>query len=116
MTPLTRKSTSAFAFVLLFFLAAGAVDADQHSKIAFVSIRDGNDEIYVMNANGSDVTRLTNDPASDGGPAWSPDGLKIAFSSNRDGSYEIYIMNTDGSNVTRLTNYPESDTMPAWGP
>ena len=86
------------------------------AKIAFQSTRDGNLEIYVMNADGSNATRLTNHQQSDSRPAWSPDGLKIAFSSNREASYEIYIMNTDGSNVTRLTNYPEKGNMPAWGP
>ena len=73
-------------------------------RIAFVSGRDGNWEIYVMNADGSTQTRLTNNSASDLGPSWSPDGTKIAFFSDRDGDYEIYVMNSDGSNVTQLTN------------
>ena len=55
-------------------------------------------EIYVMNSDGSGVTRLTNDSAWDGMPSWSPDGARIAFVSYRDGNGEIYVMNTDGSN------------------
>jgi Tol biopolymer transport system component len=55
------------------------------------------EEIYVMNANGSGLTRLTNNMAVDGAPAFSPDGSKIAFTSDRDGNYEIYVMNADGS-------------------
>ena len=50
-----------------------------------------------MNADGSAQTRLTNNAAFDGAPAWSPDGTKIAFASNRDGDTQIYVMNADGS-------------------
>ncbi len=66
-------------------------------KIAFQSTRDGNDEIYIMNTDGSGQTNLTNNPAIDNLPTYSPDGIKIAFQSTRDGNDEIYIMNTDGS-------------------
>ncbi|WP_346817878.1 NTTRR-F1 domain [Bacillus paramobilis] len=86
------------------------------SKIAFTSTRDGNAEIYVMNADGSNQTRLTNNAASDSDPAWSPDGQKIAFSSTRDGNNEIYVMNADGTNQTRLTNNVAFDLNPAWSP
>jgi Tol biopolymer transport system component len=71
--------------------------------IAFVSNRDGNDEIYTINADGSGLTNLTNNPASDSGPAWSPNGQNIAFASNRSGEFAIYVMNADGSNVRRVT-------------
>jgi Tol biopolymer transport system component len=75
------------------------------SKIAFQSTRDGQPEIYVMNADGSGQTRLTNNPAWDTAPAWSPDGTKILFTSLRDGpmSPALYVMNADGSNQTRVT-------------
>jgi Tol biopolymer transport system component len=75
-----------------------------NGKIAFASNRDGNYEIYTMNADGSGLVNLTNHPADDRSPAFSPDGTRIAFTSNREGTYEIYTMNADGSNVTRLTN------------
>ena len=71
-------------------------------KLAFVSDRDGNSEVYVMNANGSGQRNLTRNPAFDADPAWSPDGRKIAFVSNRDGSYGVYVMNADGSGQRRL--------------
>jgi len=64
-------------------------------QIAFMSSRDGNDEIYIMNADGSGQTRLTDNPAYDAAPVWSPDGQRIAFYSTRDGNSEIYVMNAD---------------------
>ena len=86
-------------------------------KIAFQSNRDGNFEIYVMNADGSNPVRLTNNLAVDGSPAWSPDGTKVAFTSNRDGNFEIYVMNADGSNPVNLTNSPLAmNRNPAWSP
>ena len=85
-------------------------------KIAFVSNRDGNREIYVMNADGSGQTRLTNNPTFDFPPAWSPDGSRIAFGSDRDGNVDIYVMNADGSGLIRLTDNPARDSRPAWSP
>ena len=77
-----------------------------NTKIAFVSTRDGNHEIYVMNADGTNLINLTNHPtAADQHPSWSPDGRKIAFHSYRDGNSEIYVMNADGANPIRLTNH-----------
>ncbi len=84
--------------------------------IAFASNRDGNFEIYVMNADRTNVTRLTDNPAADRSAAWSPDSTQIAFDSTRDGRPEIYVMNADGSNPTRLTSHPAGDTGPAWSP
>jgi TolB protein len=87
-------------------------------KIAFSSNRDGNYEIYVMNADGSDVTRLTNvNNANDSSPSWSPDGEKIVFTSDRDSAFtEIYSMNADnGRRVTRLTDNNANDSSPNWG-
>lgn len=87
-----------------------------NGKIAFASNRDGNSEIYVMNADGSDPVRLTNDAAEDYAPVWSPDGTRIAFVSRRDGNDEIYMMNADGSSQTRLTTDALEDIDPAFSP
>jgi serine/threonine protein kinase len=85
-------------------------------RIAFISNRDGNNEIYAMNSDGSEVTRLTNNQADDTSPSWSPDGRRINFVSNRDDSYEIYVMNDDGSGITRLTTNQYGDWGPSWSP
>ncbi len=85
-------------------------------KIAFVSYRDGNNEIYVMNPDGSEQKRLTNNPGRDLYPSWSPDGKKIVFMSDRDRNKEIYVMNPDGSEQKNLTNNPALDTLPSWSP
>jgi tol-pal system beta propeller repeat protein TolB len=67
-------------------------------RIAFMSNRDGNYEIYVMHADGSDPLRLTCDSAEDRAPDWSPDGSHIVFQSNRPGHFEIYVL--DAANTT----------------
>ena len=76
------------------------------------------DDIYVMNADGSEPVRLTTDPAMDFDPSWSSDGTQIAFRSHRDatGAGEIYIMNADGSEQTNLTQNTFGDFSPAWSP
>lgn len=79
-----------------------------------------NREVYVMNVDGSGLARLTNDPASDTGPVWSPNGTKIAFISDRSSKpsmYDIYVMNADGTGVTNLTqSLAARDTSPTWSP
>jgi TolB protein len=83
-------------------------------RIAFYSERDGNAEIYVMNADGTGVARLTDSAADEGYPAWSPDGRSIAFDSDREGNFDIYAMDADGSNVRRLTGLPSREVSAAW--
>jgi len=85
-------------------------------KIAFTSYRDGSPEVYVMNADGTDPRNLTNHPAWDLDPAWSPDGSRIAFTSDRDGNEEVYVMNADGTDPRNLTNDPADETEPVWSP
>lgn len=85
-------------------------------RILFSSDRDGDDEIYVMDSDGANLVRLTNNPDSDIAPAWSPDRQRVAFSSDRDGNYEIYLMNADGTEQTRLTHHKANDWSPDWSP
>ena len=96
--------------------SGGTDDVLVDGQIVFASERDGNSEIYLVNTDGSGLTRLTDNAAFDGQPAWSPDGTKIIFASDRDGKSEIYTMNPDGSDMTNLTNDPASDHSPAWAP
>ena len=71
-----------------------------------------------MDADGDNPRNLTNNPASDSSPAWSPDGQRIVFVSYRDGAKnsEIYVMDADGNNPRNLTNNPASDESPSWSP
>lgn len=71
-------------------------------RVVFMSMRDGNWEIYIVNSDGTGLRRLTKDPAIDGLPTWSPDGNYIAFLSNRGGEWAIWVIRPDGSGLRRL--------------
>ncbi len=86
------------------------------TRIAFVSNRDGNGEIYVIDADGKNLRRVTKDEGEDSNPTWSPDGEWIAFASNRDGDLEIYVVRPDGKGLLQLTDNPTHDSEPAWSP
>ncbi len=98
------------------FVVVSGGDEKRLAQIAFASLRDENWEIYAMNADGSALSRLTEDPANDVAPNWSPDARRIAFASNRAGNFDIYVMNADGSGVTQLTDDPGDDFAPRWSP
>ena len=85
-------------------------------KIAFQSFRDGNDEIYVADEDGTNAMNLTGNVFSDRDPSWSPDGSLIVFTSNRDGNDDIYVMNADGSVPTNVSNDTADDDSPNWSP
>lgn len=87
--------------------------------IAFTSNRNGQNEIYLMNAVGAKLQRLTNNSANDSQPALSADGTKVAFVSNRDGNNEIYVQtigSTGGDSLKRLTTSTTDDLSPSWNP
>jgi TolB protein len=101
--------------------AAGSWSPDGR-RIAFFSNQEGNNEIYVVNVDGTGWKNLSQSPSSqDIDPQWSPDGKQIAFVTDRDGNREIYVMNADGSDPRNLTNHPLRDGEdgqygPLWSP
>ena len=91
--------------------AQGLTGGDRSSlsgRIAF----DNFDDVWTIDADGTDLTRLTHSPGPDFDPAWSPDGTQIAFRSERSGEPEIWVMNADGTGQHRLTR----GLSPAWSP
>ena len=108
---------------LAFLLAWPACGGDGSSfsgeptgRIVFISTRDGNEEIYVMNADGSGQTNLSNHERRDSEASWSPDGTLIAFKSSRGGPPNIFVMKPDGTDVTQITDTLAVDGGPHWSP
>ena len=73
-------------------------------------------DLYLMNADGTNVRRLTTHPDSDTTPTWSPSGAQIAFTSDRTGRPQIYIMNVDGSGLRRLPIPDAEADRATWAP
>jgi len=81
----------------------------------------GNSEVFIANRDGSEAYNLSNHPAHDGWPAWSPDGKKIAFASDRERkeNWQIYVIDIDGNNLTRITDFDSQGAefaKPQWSP
>jgi hypothetical protein len=84
-------------------------------QIAFTSVREGNQDVYVMNTDGTGQRRLMNIPENDGQPTWSPDGTQIAFETDRDGNWEVYRVNVGGPvALTPLSKHGLDDGAPSW--
>ena len=99
---------------------AGGSWSPDCSRIAFASNREGSigshDDIYTMNADGTDVVNLTKNPREDSQPDWSPDGTRIAYAGKIQGNSDIFAMNADGTGQTNLTDAPGLNLTPAWSP
>ena len=125
-----RRRFLFMAAPVIILVAGLASPADRTAHAAFPGpngqiafdrqLTGGNSEIFVMHADGSGQTNLTNDPAFDYFPAGSPDGRRIAFTRCPQPpapvNCEIFVMNPDGSGQTNLTNNPATDVRPAWSP
>lgn len=85
-------------------------------EIAFVTDRDGNSEIYIMDINGENLRNITRNDSLDFSPTWSYDGQNLYFYSKRDGNAEIYSIKTDGTDLNRLTNHFSPDVLPEISP
>jgi len=88
-------------------VVAGTSEADPEAspngrQLVFMSLRDGNWEVYSARIDGGDPRRLTKNSANDGLPTWSPDGRTIAFVTDRDGEWAVWIMRPDGTGQRRL--------------
>ena len=119
--------------ILITFLSSHIIG---HTCILFVSDRDWNSEIYVMDIDGNNPRNLTNNPKTDTNPSWSPDKQQIVFqrSSNakgggddddddaggkdkkEGGNNDIYVMDKEGKNLRQLTDHPSDDRHPTWSP
>lgn len=93
-----------------------AVWSPKSDRIAFLSERDDNLEMYVMKAAGSEQKRVTESDAPEHSLSWSPDGKRLLFVSERDGNPEVYVADADGSDQKRLTHNDVRDEQPAWSP
>ena len=104
-----------FSGVAMALVLAGCSSTSASGDlIAFESDRDGDVEIFVMNADGTEVRQLTDNDSFDWGATWSPDGDSIAYASSRDGDSEIFVMNADGTEVRQLTDNDDGDIAPIW--
>ena len=105
-----------FAIAAVVSLPAAAAVNAPTGRIAFSMGGQTHEDIYVVNADGGGLFRLTDDPAADFDPSWSPDGRRIAYRHEDERSGQIYVMNADGSGQQNLTRRRGLDYSPAWSP
>ena len=113
----TKLLSYTLSLLLVFSgVLIGRAEDPRTAKVVFTSKRDGNSEIYSMNTDGSEQVNLTQHPAEDYNPTWSPNGKQILFSSDRDGIFDLYLMDADGTNVRKVFESSKYRWEPAWAP
>lgn len=117
VTNVTRKSVIGNGPGSGYGIPAWSPDGSQIAFSSYELVGERTEkELYLMDADGANMRRLTNSPGSDWYPSWCPDGTRIAFVSERDGDKEVYVMNADGSGQQNVTLSPGADSQPAWSP
>jgi len=116
LSPLRAFPVAVLAFLVACSDARVAESGEAPLRIVFHSERDGDAEIYVANADGSDPVRLTFHSAVDQDPDVSPDGRRILFTSNRTGDEDVFVVGIDGGEPTNLTSSPARDGWARWSP
>ena len=118
-----RKSKSVYPMLEIVLLLINSllvhpicVKASGIGHISFASNRSGNFDIYLTDTSGENLRVLTNHPADERYPTWSPDGQFLAYASNRDGNFEIYVMDIRKKKHHQLTHHLRDDLFPAWSP
>ncbi len=86
------------------------------TQIVFVSDRDGDQELYMMDVDGTNLRQLTHNSIRDSWPVWSPDGTQIAYLSSSENNVDLIVINADGSSVRNLTQGVGNNRQPAWSP
>ena len=109
-----RKNPIFYLALLLF--TALLISSGHAGTLCFTSDRTGNLDIYTVDTDGENLVNLTDHPADDYSPTWSPSGDAIAFVSERDGNPEIYVIDLKTETLRRLTEHKATDLDPAWSP
>ena len=112
-TPLMKQVIFYLSLLLPSLFIMNAWSA---GTVSFTSDRTENLDIYIIDTNGENLINLTNHPADDYSPTWSPDGRSMAYVSERDGNPEIYVMDLNTKEQRRLTEHKATDIDPAWSP
>jgi TolB protein len=94
----------------------GGLEGDWSPDGARIVFRGGDSNLWVMNADGTNIVLLFAGPGQDAAPQWSPDGTRIAFDGVRGVNVDIFLIDADGTNLVRVTNHAAADWTPSWSP
>jgi len=112
-----RYDVSASRLALFSASSFSVSTAPAGGRVIVGKLVEKNRDLYVLEKEGRELTRLTTDPAEDFGASWSPDGRRIAYTSKRDGHAEVYVANADGTEPRRLTHHVTDRSLnPSWSP